>query len=338
MSYTPSLHDDRLDIFASVKNDPEVWDLVQKKYHQFEDLHRDLKNNESERRRLLSRLSEVNDAISDLQKQLMALSGRKFELDEDAAEGKLAAALAEESVEPVKEEASVIEEPGQIENEPADPEEDEPVVGLAPLVEATDEPVAEESAMPWPEVATVENKDVQADAAESRTSENPEQPTAESESVAPEPAESDASSAPTHSASVLSFAQPAAEESASPTTQPASETPVEVVEEKPVQPAPLEVQELQRIFDEAPNDRRKSDSALKLVELYDGKAEVFFAAMTRSHQQSGLSEDDARKEAVKDVQTMIATAKAHAEKSSSTPAKSESKDKNSGGVRRLFSH
>jgi hypothetical protein len=309
--------------FSSVQFDPEVWDIVQKKFQQFENLHRELEDHQSRRRDLLKQLSTVNESIADLQQQLTALSGKE-KVEQLAAQSDDAEAEQALSAEPEPAPAAA---PEVSATDVEEPDQDEPTVGLSPLpeeepVEAVENHQTDEAAKEWPEVA-----DAKAEAP-GRTIEpdtTPYEPVVEPAVETPAPA---AEPAPT-----VTFAQPSAEPA--PTDEPA--TPHEASADQPKEstPAPLEVQELQRLFDEADTARRQSDSALKLVQLYDGKAEVFFEAMCRSHKQNGLTDDEARKEAIKDVNTMIATAKSSQNKPQAAPQ--DDKKKN-GGMRRLFNH
>jgi hypothetical protein len=334
-----SSSEERLDIFASVQYDPEVWDLVQKKFHRFEDLDRQLEEALSRRRDLTKQLAETNDTIADLQQQLVVLAGKeKVEselLKEPGAEAADASTKSDsEAMSPLL--------PTTETEEAADAG---PMVGLAPMDE-DQEPTAEtevkpseaqESVMAWPGIDQAQNSMTQAgsqsDPVQAETSDEvkaelePYQPVAEAEAEA--------------KPSTVSFSEPIKDEPAAPaaTAEPVAAMEPVAAAEKPAEPAdlPAEVHELQQLFDGADDQRRQSDSALKLVQLYDGKVEVFFAAMCRSHQQNGLDEADARREAVKDVQTMIATAKSHADKS--VAANDTDKQKNAGGsMRRLFSH
>lgn len=319
-------NDERLNMFTSVQFDPEVWEIVQKKFQQFENLHNELEDYQSRRRDLLKQLSSVNESIADLQQQLSALSGKEkveqlLSNEKDAEE--------EAAIEPMPEDPPA--EPAEaVHVEAAADEPDEPAVGLSPIDEETpdmptEEAAAEDTAKEWPEVA-VAKADEPADAE-----------TAEPDATAPyEPVVEPPADVPAGDENKpgdnVTFAQPAAE--AAPPQPPAPVEPI-VEAAKEEAPAPLEVQELQRLFDEADSARRQSDSALKLVQLYDGKAAVFFEAMCRSHKQNGLTDDEARNEAVKDVNTMIATAKSSQGKTQPAP---QDDKKKSGGMRRLFNH
>jgi hypothetical protein len=306
--FTKPSNEDRLDVFASVQFDPEVWELVQKKYNHFEDLHHKLEGLQTQRRDLLSQLSTVNSSISAMQDQIVTLSGKEVE---DKAPMSTAA------IEPEVQAAQ-------------DEEETEPMVGLAPLEAETDEPdePTNEAAMAWPGIEAAplsfaEEKPADTLPAEPEKAIEAYQPAVQ---VEPEPIVAPAPVMPAQ----VSFAQPIKEVDTH--MEPVVETPAAISAEPMAEIVmPTEVHDLQQLFDGADDKRRQSDSALKLVQLYDGKADVFFSAMCRSHQQSGLSGDDARQEAIKDVQTMITTAKNH--DSASVVTK-----KPQGGVRRLFSH
>lgn len=382
-SLNPSL-DERLDIFASVQYDPEVWELVQKKFHHFEDLHQQMEEQQSRRRDLLKQLAEVNESISQLQDQLITLSGKEKVAEEMAEQDKkteevapnvAAPALSFDAAKSDEIDEVTIDEPAKDEIPAVEDDKDEadqPVVGLSPLnedeetVEHAPEPEAAESShipvghdavMDWPKteapVADL-SSDVQPAEAADQTKEDQSQP-ATTESVVEPTANLDAyqpvadqepEPAPTEEPA-LRFAQanPLPEVSPEPMVEPtvapvavessvAAETTAPIP--APVTPAfdiPAEVGELQQLFDSADEASRQSDSALKLVQLYDGKAETFFTAMCRSHQQNGLAAPEAQQEAVKDVQTMIATAK-----NSVKAAPAEEAKKKSGGVRGLFSH
>jgi hypothetical protein len=320
--------DQRLDAFTSVQYDPEVWELVQKKFRHFEELNKELESQQSHRRDLLKQLDDINSEIARLQEELVGLSGKDkvaaladslnhMDMSTEAAgTADLNVDSAPVHIEP-EEEASEIEES----------DDAGPVVGLAPIAEEDPE---DDSLVAWPDVSPEQEAVAESTAPKLTASE--EQPVEEKEAdlAAYEPVVD----APETSAEP----EPVVNEAAAQAETPISESPAEpeqqAAEPEPVVDVPSEVAELQKLFDEADDQRRQSDSALKLVQLYDGKAEVFFSAMCRSHGQNGLSEEDARKEAVKDVQTMIATATAHRDKKSEKAKESTS----SNPVRRLFSH
>ena len=328
----PKSHENRLDAFANVQYDPEVWELVQKKFHQFENLNKELDAQQNHRRDLLRKLDDVNSQIARLQDELVGLSGKEK-----------VAALAEETEKPDHAGTEAEDAPDEAlfnlrdEEEPED--DNGPIVGLAPIKdEDEDEPV--ESLMAWPDVAPADQPDQAPEATAEEAQAAAEGPAAqEVEYTEADAPESVADLEPYEPVTEEPAETPVAEAQAEPA--PAQEEPkVQAEEAKPEEAKPEEkieipgeVAELQKIFDGADDQRRQSDSALKLVQLYDGKAEVFFTAMCRSHQQNGLNQADARKEAVKDVQTMIATASSHSQKGS------EKKNGASGNpVRRLFSH
>jgi hypothetical protein len=321
----PPTDNDRLHIFESVQFDPELWSLVQQKYNHFEELHREIADLQKQRGDLLTQLSKVNESIAKLQQQLVTLSGQEAE---DAGREQAEAAAQEEASEspnfdkPQANNWSVApmhDFNGSKLPELEDDESQETVVGLKPLEfegvdNGSEEPEDEEA-------------DQKIDVA-------PYEPAVEPETAA-EPAIPAAQPRP-GDGQPLAGTEPVGSpvEAAPAVAQP-------IQDEKPAQdsgPVPAEVDELQKLFDQADEQRRQSDSALKLVQLYDGRAETFFAAMCRSHQQSGLSDEDARKEAVKDVQTMIATAKHNVPAGPKKPEDQPKANGKNGGMRRLFSH
>lgn len=355
-SLTPS-SEDRLDVFASVQYDPEVWELVQKKFRHFEDLHRELEGHQSHRRDLLKQLSEVNGVIAQLQEKLISLSGDEKVRQETAEE-----AVPEEVATEAIAHDEVTAEPAPVKSITEEVADHEPVVGLAPIDESEDTSfdqmdatpsLAHESVMTWPDIDTASEVDATKNTESPETPEpttmdaaTAEQPEVKNETalepyqpVIEQPAEVPADSN-------VTFAQPLPEASdpqlpPTPAEATQASAPHEAEQQPVAAEVPAEVHELQQLFDQADGQRRQSDSALKLVQLYDGKAEVFFEAMCRSHKQNGLSDEEARQEAVKDVHTMIATAKSHAAKADA-PAepsdKSKKKHSPSNGMRRLFSH